>query len=284
MPFLLAGGHRLEYEWVGPEKGRERALVFLHEGLGCVAMWRGFAAALAERVHLPGLLYSRWGHGRSDRLDRPRGPRFMHEEALVTLPEVLATFAIREPILVGHSDGASIALIYAGGSGGRARALILEAPHVLIEKASGLDDLVARYETTDLRARLARYHGDNADSMFRGWSGIWQDPAMDGWNIEDHVARVTCPTLVIQGEGDEYATVEQLERIARGASGSVESMMLAACGHVPHKDQREAVLEIMSRFILRVGSRTQQESSRHPTGCRRIVRSRSGATRRGSDR
>jgi pimeloyl-ACP methyl ester carboxylesterase len=251
MPFLVAGGHRLEYEWVGPEEGRERALVFLHEGLGCVAMWRAFAAALAGRVRLPALLYSRWGHGGSEALDRPRTPRFLHDEALTTLPEVLAACGVADPVLVGHSDGGSIAVIYAGGGVGPARALMLEAPHVFVEPVmpGALAALVERYDTTDLPARLARYHGAGTEAMFRGWSAVWRDPAMRGWTIEDHVARVACPTLVIQGEDDEHGTAEQSRRIARGAAGPVQTVVLPRCGHVPHRDRREAVLDLMERFV-----------------------------------
>ncbi len=255
MPFLVAGGHRLEYEWVGPEEGRDRALVFLHEGLGCVAMWRPFAAALAGRVGLPALLYSRWGYGGSEPLDRPRLPGFLHDEALVTLPEVLAACGVVKPILVGHSDGGSIALIYAGGGVGPAAALMLEAPHVFVEPVMppALAALVQRYNTTDLPARLARYHGQNTDAMFRGWSGIWQDPAMRGWNIENYAARVRCPTLVIQGEDDEHGTSEQLDRIARAAAGRVSTVLLPGCGHVPHRERREAVLELMTEFVNELG-------------------------------
>jgi pimeloyl-ACP methyl ester carboxylesterase len=251
---VRVAGHRLEYDWVGPESPPETSLVFLHEGLGCVAMWRTFAAALCERVGLPGLLYSRWGYGGSDVVDRPWTVRFMHDEALETLPAVLAHFGIREPILVGHSDGASIALIYAGAGAGRVRAMALEAPHVFVVKAGrpGITRIAEAFAGSDLRSKLARFHGANTDPVFRAWSEAWLSPAFDTWNIEAYLPRITCPVLVIQGTGDEYGTAEQVERIARGVSGPVQTMIVPDCGHVPHRDQRDTVLAAIADLVHRV--------------------------------
>ena len=163
MQWVRAAGHRLEYIWIGPPPDQAPTLVFLHEGLGSVSLWRDFPSALADRTACGALVYSRWGHGVSDRLEGPRSVAFMHDEALVTLPEVLAALNVRQPILVGHSDGGSIALIYAGAAAGPLVALVLEAPHVFVEDLSvkSIAQIKDTYEGTDLGARMARHHGDN---------------------------------------------------------------------------------------------------------------------------
>ncbi len=250
MPFIHAGGHRLEYEWVGPPHLPESpVLVFLHEGLGCVAMWRDFAAALGERTASAALLYSRWGHGGSERIETARPLRFMHDEALVTLPEVLAQLEVTHPILVGHSDGGSIALIYAGAHAGPVLGVILEAPHVFVERPMpGAMERVAGSGRAELVRRLARYHGGNAESMLRAWAGAWLSPEFAAWNIEEYLPAVTSPVLLIQGEQDEYGTVAQVERIQAGIGAQLETLLLPDSGHVPHREKREAVLEAMTHF------------------------------------
>jgi len=251
MPAIEVGGHRLEFEWVGPPRARGSPAVFLHEGLGCAAMWRGFAEELAAKTGRPALLYSRWGHGGSERLDGQRTPRFMHEEALRTLPELLERLRVSSPVLVGHSDGASIALIYAASGLGPVEALVLEAPHVLVEQVTV--DSIARvrseFERTDLKERLARHHGDNTETMFYGWSDVWLSPEFRDWNIEECLPRIGCPVFAVQGEQDEYGTVGQIARIAAGAAGRVETLFLAACGHQPHRDRHDDVLDAMARFL-----------------------------------
>jgi pimeloyl-ACP methyl ester carboxylesterase len=259
MPFVGAGGHRLEYEWIGAPPSGGSALVFLHQGLGAAGTWGPFPAALARTAGLPALVYSRWGHGASDALDGPRGNGFMHDEALVTLPELLVRFELRQPILVGHSDGASIALIYAGAAPRAVRALVLEAPHVFSDPVTvgAVEATVDRYERGDLAARLARHHGPNTDTMFRGWSRAWLDPAMSDWNIGAYVRRVACPALVIQGEDDEYGTLEQVACIGRQAAGPVETLVLPRCGHEPHREYPDEVLRRIGAFLERLpdGSR-----------------------------
>ncbi len=253
--FLHAGGRRLEYAWHGPPPGEAPTLVFLHEGLGCVSLWRDFPARLAEATGCGALVYSRAGYGRSDPVPLPRPVRFMHDEGLRVLPEVLNAAGVRDAILVGHSDGASIALVHAGsGAAGRVRALVLEAPHVFVEDVSvaSIAAVGEAYRDTDLRARLARHHGANVDCAFHGWNGVWLDPEFRAWNIEDCLPRVAVPVLVVQGEADEYGTVAQVEAIRRQAAGPVETVILPRVGHSPHRDAPDAILEAMARFVAGV--------------------------------
>ena len=252
MPFLTAGGHRLEYARIDGRSGAP-TLILLHEGLGSVALWRDFPARLAAATGCPAVVYSRHGYGRSDPLAAPRGVDYMHREALATLPELRAALALEQAILVGHSDGASIALIHAGSGRWPVRAVVLAAPHVFVEDVSIASIAAARtaYETTDLRQRLARYHAD-VDSAFRGWNDIWLDPAFRTWNIEDVLPGVRCPVLAIQGADDEYGTLAQIDAIERGVAGRFERLVLPGCKHSPHRDQEPATLEAMARFIARV--------------------------------
>lgn len=255
MPSLEAGGHRLEYEWVGPGPGEAPTIVFLHEGLGSVAMWRDFPARVAEATGCGALVYSRWGYGTSDPVTLPRPVRYMHDEGLQVLPEVLAAAGVQDAILLGHSDGGSIALVFAGstqsrsGPGCRLRGVVTFAAHVFNEDISVRSIAAAReaWKTTDLRTRLARYH-DDVDGAFQGWNDVWLDPDFRAWNIEEFLPAVVCPVLAIQGEADEYGTARQLEAIAEGVGGPVETLMLPDCGHSPQRDQPEAALAAVVRF------------------------------------
>jgi pimeloyl-ACP methyl ester carboxylesterase len=261
--FLEAGGRRLEYAWTGPGPGEAPTLVFLHEGLGSLAQWRDFPAALGEATGCGALVYSRAGYGGSEPAPLPRPVRFMHDEAEV-LGEVLRVAGVEDAVLVGHSDGASIALIHAGSAGGRrVRALVLEAPHVFTEPEglASIARIADEYRAGDLPRRLARYHGTNTDSAFWGWNGVWLDPEFRAWNIEEFLPSIGVPTLVVQGADDEYGTIRQVEAIRRGVAGPVETLLLPACGHAPHRDQRERVLEEMARFI---GAALDPASVRRP--------------------
>lgn len=221
----------------------------LHEGLGSVAMWKDFPERVAKATGCGVLVYSRYGHGKSGRLAEKRPVDFMHDEAKVVLPEILAQHDIQRPILLGHSDGASIALIYAGTWPERARGLILEAPHVFVEEFGLRSTRAIRklYESSDLPKKLSRYH-DHVDEMFRGWNDIWLDPQFRDWNIEEYLGAITCPTLVIQGENDEYGTVAHVEAIQRQVSGA-QALILPDCGHSPHRDQRELILAAIAKFV-----------------------------------
>jgi pimeloyl-ACP methyl ester carboxylesterase len=246
--FVEVDGHRIEVRTIAGEAGRA-PLVFLHEGLGSVAMWRGFPARVAELTGCPTVVYSRYGYGDSDILAAPFAVDYMHREAREALPELLAKLGIERPILVGHSDGASIALIYAG-SGHPVRGLVAMAPHVFVEDLSvrSIEAAKVAFETSDLPEKLARYHAD-ARRTFYGWNDIWLHPDFRAWNIEEYLPRITVPVLVIQGEDDQYGTAAQVEAIARQVKGPVETLMLSRCAHSPHVDQREATLAAISRFV-----------------------------------
>ncbi len=190
----------------------------LHEGLGSIALWKDFPAQLAARTGCGVLVYSRYGHGNSDKLMEKRPVRFMHHEGEVVLPELLVKLGVAKPILIGHSDGGSISLIFAGKYPDAVSGLILEAPHVFVEDLSiaSIAQAKVTYETTDFPQRLGRYHA-NVDATFWGWNDIWLDPAFRSWNIEEYLPGITCPVLCIQGEEDEYGTIAQVEAIKAGA-------------------------------------------------------------------
>jgi pimeloyl-ACP methyl ester carboxylesterase len=226
-------------------------LVFLHEGLGCASLWRDFPDKLAHRLGAWALVYSRFGYGRSAPLEGPREPDFMHREALDVLPALLAHHGIVQPVLVGHSDGASIALIHAASH--PAGAVVLLAPHVLVEDVSvaSIARISETYRTTDLRERLARHH-DHVDDAFLGWSRIWLDPRFRSWSLLAEARRLACPALLIQGEDDEYGSLAQLDAIEAAASGPVERLVLRHCGHAPQREQEAVVHERIARFIERL--------------------------------
>lgn len=252
----LPGG-RVEYRWAGPRL-RDAALpviVMLHEGLGCVALWKDFPDRVAAATGLPVLVYSRVGYGGSAPCALPRPLTYMHDEGERELPALIAALGIGRHILLGHSDGASIALIYAG-SATRADLLgvAVLAPHSFCEAVSVTSIAAAdrAYAAGELRGRLEKYHGANVDGAFRGWCDAWLDPGFMQWNIEGYVDRITVPVLVIQGADDEYGTAAQVDSIARRAKGAVETMLLPACGHSPHRDQPDATLDAIAGFAVKV--------------------------------
>ena len=253
MPFVSVRGHRLEVERIAGARAAAPTLVFLHEGLGSVALWRDYPAKLAALKGLPAVIYSRWGYGKSDRLGVRRAVRYMHDEALEALPELLGVLDVSNPILIGHSDGASIALIHAGSGRWPVRALILEAPHVFVEDVTvaSIEQAKTIYRTSDLGKRLARYH-DDPDDAFWGWNHIWLDPAFRAWNIEEYLPGVRCPVLAIQGADDEYGTLTQLDAIERGVRGPVVRRVLANCKHSPHRDQEALTVEAIAKFIKKI--------------------------------
>ncbi|WP_341911771.1 alpha/beta hydrolase [Ferrovibrio terrae] len=248
---------RIEYRWVGHRGSALHdaalpVLVFLHEGLGCVALWRDFPDQLAQATGLPALVYSRIGYGGSSPCVLPRPLTYMHEEGEAGLPALLAALGIQKHILVGHSDGASISLIYAGAKAhDDLLGVAVLAPHSFCEEVSVTSIRAAdkAYADGELRTRLAKYHGDNVDCAFRGWCDAWLDPAFMHWNIEDYVARIMVPVLVIQGEDDEYGTVAQVDSIACHAKGGVETFLLPGCGHSPQRDQPAATLKALAGFV-----------------------------------
>jgi len=250
MPFVSIADTQIEFQRIAVGRPRRSSpIVMLHEGLGCIALWKDFPQQLAQATARDVLLYSRQGYGHSSALVAARTPRYMHHEALQVLPELLDRLGIENPILFGHSDGGSIALIHAGGSQRPVAGVVALAPHVLVEDISISSIAAAKvaYETTDLRARLERHH-DDVDGMFWGWNNIWLNAAFRAWNIEDYVKRIRCGILAIQGEQDEYGTMDQIERIARLAP-TVRTLLLPNCRHSPHRDQSGAVLNSVVRWI-----------------------------------
>lgn len=223
-------------------------LVFLHEGLGSVGLWREFPREVREATGRRAMVYSRFGYGHSDPAKGPTTPDYMHHEALVVLPELLAVLGIDAPVFVGHSDGASIALIHVG-SGSAASGLVLLAPHVFVEDESiaGVEAARDAFLTTDLPARLARHHDDAASTFWR-WNEIWRAPEFRSWNIESSLPGVTAPVLLVQGRDDAYGTLRQLDAIEAGVRGPVGRTVLD-CGHSPHLERPTETLEAVKHFL-----------------------------------
>src|SRR3984893_1814132 len=249
---LTIQGHNLEVRRIPGSDSQAAELVFLHEGLGSVSHWKGFPAQVAAITGCPVTVYSRYGCGDSDVLTEPRTVRYMHDEGLRTLPDLLAAMQIENPILIGHSDGGSIALIHAGAHD-RVRGLVLLAPHVFVEELSVTSIAQAKtiFETTNLPQKLGRHHRDAART-FWGWNNIWLHPDFRSWNIEEYLPRITCPILAIQGLDDQYGTLAQVQAIARQSGGPVEILPLAECQHSPQRDQPEAVLAAIARFVKQI--------------------------------
>jgi len=243
---------RIEHQWLNTAKQDRPLVVFLHEGLGSVAMWKDFPQALCDAANVRGLVYSRPGYGRST----PRAPGerwnadFMHAQAHEVLPALLEALNVKEkPWLLGHSDGGSIALLYASRFPDSAAGLVVVAPHLMVEEYGLASIRIAReaYATTDLKEKLARYH-DDVDSAFKGWNDIWLDPGFPSWTIEAELASITCPILAVQGLQDEYGTLEHIHGIARRLP-QTQLLELAECGHSPHRDQPAALIRAVKEFI-----------------------------------
>ena len=251
---LSLGGKTLETLTIGPSPEAAPTLVMLHEGLGCVALWRDFPRKLAEATGFGIFAYSRAGYGGSDPAPLPRPLDYMTREAAETLPLLFDTIGLRRGVLLGHSDGASIAAIYAGSiEDFRVRGLVLMAPHVFTEE-SGLAAITAArvaYENGDLRARLAKYHR-HVDVAFRGWNEAWMDPGFKSWNITEAIGYWRVPALVIQGDADPYGTLAQIREIESRSYAPVDIDVLAGCGHAPHIERPEATLAAVADFCARL--------------------------------
>ncbi|MDG1275176.1 MAG: alpha/beta hydrolase [Alphaproteobacteria bacterium] len=243
---------RIEYLFHKVKRPEAPVIVMLHEGLGTLSLWRDFPKKLSSLLNCSVLVYSRHGYGYSDFINEEFDTQYMHREALSILPQLLSHFEITDPILYGHSDGASIALIHASAADTRVKGLILEAPHVFVENIS-LDGLKAArdaFEKGELKASLAKHHCE-PEKIFRYWNNIWLSPSFLGWNIVSCVSDIRCPTLLIQGEQDAYGTLSQVDTIMRNISSNCEKKILPAIGHSPHRETSELVLQSVQSFINR---------------------------------
>jgi pimeloyl-ACP methyl ester carboxylesterase len=252
--FLDLGSSRLEYRMIGPRPADAPTLVLLHEGLGSVGLWGDFPDRLAAATGAGVFVYSRAGYGKSSPAEIPCPVTFMHEEARAVLPRLLDAIDFRRGILIGHSDGASIAAIYAGSvQDHRVRGLVLIAPHFFTEDVGIAEIARAReaYASGDLRGKLARWH-DDVDNAFRGWNGVWLDPDFRKWDITDELAYIRVPILLLQGEDDQYGTVAQIEAAERECYCPVEVKLLPKTRHAPHREAPEATLRAASEFVARL--------------------------------
>jgi pimeloyl-ACP methyl ester carboxylesterase len=249
--FVEAGGGRLHVRVHAGHRDAGSPVVFLHEGLGSLDLWKSFVDE--ARTALGGvttIAYSRRGYGRSAAAPEPRAPTYMHDEALIVLPALLADLGFERPLLVGHSDGASIAIIHAG-SGHPVAGLVLIAPHVFVEEI-GVERIEAAriaFRDGDLRARLARHH-DDVDATFRGWNDIWLAPEFRAWNIEASLPAIGAPVLVVQGDHDQYGTLAQVDAIEHGVAGPFERLVIAGAGHAPHQQAGTTVVAAIRRFVV----------------------------------
>ena len=251
--FLDIGSQRLEYRMIGPRPDAAPTLLLLHEGLGCVGLWGGFPDRLAQATGCGVFVYSRAGYGQSSPVPLPRPLSYMHEEARETLPRLLDAVGFKRGLLVGHSDGASIAAIYAGShQDHRVGGLVLIAPHFFVEDIGIASIAGAReaYEAGGLRQRLARWHAD-VDSAFKGFSGVWLNPASRKWDITEFLAYIRVPVLIVQGENDQYGTVKQIETAQQECYCPVEVALLPGIGHSPEREAPEATLAAIAEFVMR---------------------------------
>jgi len=252
--FLEIGAQHLEYRFIGPRPDKAPTLVLLHEGLGCVGLWNDFPEKLSATTGAGVFVYSRAGYGASSPVKLPRPLSYMHDEAREMLPRVLDAIGFKRGLLVGHSDGASIAAIYAGShQDHRVGGLVLIAPHFFTEDPGITSIVEARkaYETGDLRARLARWHAD-VDNAFKGWNGAWLDPEFRKWDITEFLAYIRVPMLIVQGEDDQYGTVRQIEVAQEECYCPVEVALLPGARHSPQRDAPEPTVKVIAEFVARV--------------------------------
>jgi pimeloyl-ACP methyl ester carboxylesterase len=251
---MIIGHRSLETRWWGPTPDVAPTLVLLHEGLGCVALWRDFPDALAEATGCGVFAYSRFGYGASDPAMLPRAMRYMHDEALDVLPRVLDAAGVRRAVLLGHSDGGSIATIFAGEVGDkRVAGVVLIAAHFFVEdnNIASITEIKASYRQGDLRARLARHHRD-VDVAFRGWSDAWLDPRFRAFDITQQAANIQVPVLALQGTDDPYGSDEQLHALERAVARPVQTRLIAGARHAPHFDARRETLDAIVPFVRSV--------------------------------
>lgn len=245
-------GAGIEYRLITASDTDKPTLVFLHEGLGCTALWKDFPDQLCQMTGCPGFVYSRLGYGGSDPCTLPRPLDYMQQEAQQLLPKILVHFGIEDVILIGHSDGASISLVYAGADiSPRPRAVIAMAPHVFCEEISvrGIRQAKQLYDQGDLKIRLSKFHGMNTQTAFYGWNDAWLDPDFMHWNIENFLPTISAPVLVVQGLQDSYGTLAQVDAIEKSVAGLFDKLLLDRCGHNPWSEKNDNVLSAVTKFI-----------------------------------
>lgn len=247
---IVLDGRRLETLWWGPPPATAPTLILLHEGLGCAALWRDVPERLAEATGCGVLAYSRFGYGHSDPVTLPRPMRYMRDEALTVLPRVLDAAGIRRAVLVGHSDGGSIAAIHAGMvRDPRIAGIVLIAAHFFVEDSNiqSIERIGAEYETSGLREKLARYHAD-ADIAFHGWNGAWRDPRFRAFDITACLSTIAVPVLALQGTDDPYGTKAQLDALTRHVTAPLQTKLIPNARHAPHLEAKEPVLAQIAAF------------------------------------
>jgi pimeloyl-ACP methyl ester carboxylesterase len=252
--FLTIGSSQLEYRMIGPQPQDAPTIVMLHEGLGSAALWGDFPDRLQAATGAGVFVYSRAGYGASSPAPLPRPLDYMQIEALEVLPKLLDVVGFRRGVLIGHSDGASIAAVYAGGCANhRVRAIALLAPHFIVEDVSvaSIAEIKTAYESTDLRAKLSRWHAD-VDNAFYGWNGAWLDPRFRGWDISEYLAYIRVPVAIIQGAQDQYGTLRQVEIAQEECYCPVDVTILSDVGHSPYREAAEATLAAITEFYSAV--------------------------------
>ncbi len=252
---LLLDGVRIEYATWGPPPSAAPTIVLLHEGLGCVALWRDFPDKLSRATGMGVCAYSRQGYGGSDACELPRPVDYMQREAVAVVPKLLDAIGFERGVLFGHSDGGSIAAYYVGThQDHRVRGLILMAPHFFAEPdgVQSIRDMRSNFENGDLRAKLGRYHGDNVDCAFHGWAGSWCDPAFADWDISDCIAYLRVPVLFLQGRDDVYGSSAQAEVLVSESYAPVDVHFLDDCNHAPHLEQPNQTLAIVTDYLARL--------------------------------
>ena len=251
---VLNAQHQIFYDRYEGEAERP-CLIFLHEGLGCAAQWKEFPHLLCQRTGCPGLVYDRIGHGKSSPLIHPRTNQYLHQAALDELPKVVeALIPGQRFILVGHSDGGSISLIFGAARHPLLLGIITVSAHVFVEQVSldGIAQAKEAFAQGKLKKGLARYHGDKTESLFKAWAETWTSPWFASWNIEDLLPSIEVPLLVLQGRDDQYGTPAQVDAIVDGSSGPATPLLLEDCGHAPHLEFPELTLDLMSCFVNRL--------------------------------